>query len=190
LVEAAEEARLAREAAVAAREGELKAEQDSKLAALHRANEESLRKLRAEHEQATEEAAQAAAARLAAREAELAEERSLALADQKSQDEARLAQVEGARAALESELQIRTDERDRHFATIGERDQKIEELEAGLASRRAEVVELGDKLAAESDRLSRAREKWSADEVALRAAKEAFEKASAEVEAALGRSMP
>lgn len=190
LVQAAEEANQARAAAVAAREAELKAEQDSRLAALHRANEESLRKLRAEHDHNTEEAERAATERLAARERELAEEKVAALSEQKEADEARILQIDAERAALASDLQTRTEERDRHQATIGERERKIEELEAGVASLRAEVVELGDKLTAESGRLTQARDKWAQDEAALRTSVEALKAAMGEVEAALDRPMP
>ncbi|HSC89384.1 MAG TPA: response regulator, partial [Polyangiaceae bacterium] len=79
LAAAATEAHAAQLAAIATREGELKSEQDAKLAALHRANEEALRKLKAEHQHLSEEAAQAAADRLAARERELLDEKTAAL---------------------------------------------------------------------------------------------------------------
>ncbi len=187
LVAAAEDAKRARDEAVAAREVEMKAEQDSKLAALHRANEESLRKLRAEHEQASEEAAQAAADQLAARERELGDEKEAALAAQKSALSAERAEVEQKLSAAVNELETRTSERDAARDTIVQRDRKIEELEARVASQRAEVVELGDKLGAETEKLEKARAKWSADEANLRAAKEAFETAAQAVSEALGR---
>jgi chromosome segregation ATPase len=190
LVAAAEEANRERAEAIAEREVELKAEQDSKLAALHRANEESMRKLRAEHDQASEEAAQAAAQHLADRERELDEEKAAALAAHQSQNENRLAEVDAQRARLASDLQTRTEERDTHAATVAERDRKIEGLEAALASQRVEVVELGDKLELETTRVTQAREKWAADEAALRSAKEALDKARADVDAALGRTLP
>ncbi len=53
------------------REVELKKELDSKMAALHRANEDAMNKLKAEHAQSLVEAEEAAAARQAEREAEL-----------------------------------------------------------------------------------------------------------------------
>ena len=187
LVLAAEEAKKDRAEAVRAREVEMKAEHDSKLAALHRANEESLRKLRAEHEQAKEEAEQAGADRLAARERELSEEREAALSAQKSALAAERAEVEGELATALSELSMRTGERDADRATIAERDRKVEELEARVASQRAELVEFGDKLDIESMRLKNALEKWASDETNLRAAKEALETAAGELGQALGR---
>lgn len=187
LVSAAEEAKKARDEAVRAREVEMKAEHDSKLAALHRANEESLRKLRAEHEQASEEAEQKAADRLAARERELSEEREVALTAQKNALDAERAQVDAALLATQSDLATRTSERDADRATIAERDRKVEELEARVASQRAELVELGDKLELESGKLAKALEKWSADEVSLRAAKAALETAAQELGQALSR---
>lgn len=190
LVAAAEQANRERAEAIAEREVELKAEQDSKLAALHRANEESMRKLRAEHDQASEEAARAAAQRLSDRERELGEEKAAELAEQQSQHEARLAEVDAQRARLANDLEMRTNERDGHAATIAQRDRKVEELEAAIASQRVEVVELGDKLQVESSRVTQAREKWAADEAALRSAKEALDQARSDLEAALGRPMP
>jgi CheY-like chemotaxis protein len=187
LVLAAEEAKKARAEAVRAREVEMKAEHDSKLAALHRANEESLRKLRAEHEQASEEAEQKAADRLAARERELGEEREVALAAQKSALDAERAQVDAVLLATQSDLATRTSERDADRATIAERDRKVEELEARVASQRAELVELGDKLELESTRLKKALEKWAADEASLRTAKTALETAAQELGQALSR---
>lgn len=187
LVLAAEEAKKDRAEAVKAREVEMKAEHDSKLAALHRANEESLRKLRAEHEQAAEEAEQAAADRLAVRERELSEEREVALSAQKSALSAERAEIEAQLAATVSELEARTGERDADRATIAERDRKVEELEARVASQRAELVELGDKLEVESSRLRKALEKWAGDEANLRTVKEALEVATSELGQALSR---
>jgi DNA-binding response OmpR family regulator len=187
---AAEEARKVREAAISAREVELKAEQDSKMAALHRANEESLRKLRAEHMQAAEEAAQAAEERLSARQRELSDEKEAALLAQKEALLAERATVEKERDALSQELEIRTQERDADRATVLERDNKIQELEVGIASARAEVIELRDKLEAESGKLQRAREKWGADEANLRVAKDALEGAATALSEALARPMP
>lgn len=198
LVAAAEEAKKDRLIAVKAREAEMKAEHDSKLAALHRANEESLRKLRAEHEQASEEAELAATDRLTARERELFEEKDAALSAQKSalaaehaELESRFAatasELESRLASTTSELEARTAERDADRGTISERDQKIEELEARVATQRAELVELGDKLEFEGARLNRALEKWASDEANLRTAKEALETAANELGYALGR---
>lgn len=190
LVAAAEAARQAQAEAISAREVEMKAEQDSKLAALHRANEESLRKLRAEHEQATEEASQAAADLLAARERELSDEKEAALSAQKSALDAERADIESKLTAVQNELETRTGERDADRATIVDRERQIEVLEARVASQRAEVVELGDKLEYETNKLKGAREKWAADEANLRTAKDAFEAAANELNEVLGRPMP
>ena len=201
LVAAAEEAKRQRDEAVSVREGEMKAEQDSKMAALHRANEESLRKLRAEHEQASEEAAQAAAERLAERERELGEEKASALSLQKEEDEAALAALRAETdqqlqerndriASLENDLAARMRERDESRATVRTRDEKIEELEAALASQRAETVELRDKWETEAALLSRAREKWQEDSAGLSSAQQALAAAASELEKALSREMP
>ncbi len=201
LVAAAEEAKRQRDEAVSIREGEMKAEQDSKMAALHRANEESLRKLRAEHEQASEEAAQAAAERLAERERELGEEKASALSSQKEEDEAALTALRNETdqqlkerderiASLENDLAARMRERDESRATVRTRDEKIEELEVALASQRAEAVELRDKWETEAALLSRAREKWNEDSSGLSSAQQALAAAASELEKALAREMP
>lgn len=187
LVAAAEEAKKVRFEAVKTREVEMKAEHDSKLAALHRANEESLRKLRAEHEQAAEEAAQVATDRHSARERELYEEKEAALAAQKSALAAEMAEIESRLTSTLGELETRTAERDADRTTITERDRKVEELEARVASQRAELVELGDKLEQESLSLKKALDKWTEDEANLRTAKEAFEIAVNELGEVLGR---
>lgn len=201
LVAAAEDAKRQRDQAISVREGEMKAEQDSKMAALHRANEESLRKLRAEHEQTSEEAAQAAAERLAERERELAEEKASALSSQKAEDDEILAALQaqadkqhaerGARiTTLENDLSARMRERDESRATVRTRDEKIEELEASLASQRAESISLRDKYETEAALLARARAKWNEDSVGLKSAHEALAAASSELEKSLAREMP
>jgi CheY-like chemotaxis protein len=190
LVVAAEEAKRAQDEALAVREAELRAEQDSKLAALHRANEESLRKLRAEHDQATEEAAQAAAERLAVREGELFREKQGELHAQKATLGAQLSDLEVRRESLEGELKRRTGERDVLKATLDERDSQLITMEASFASQRAESVEIRDKLASETRRLSQARAKWLADSAVLGATKEALSGVLARVEEVLSREMP
>lgn len=190
LVLAAEEAQQSQQAAIAAREVELKSEQDSKMAALHRANGESLRKLRAEHEQAAEEAAEAFAEQLSAREGELAGQQQLALDELRSEMESQYAEVDARRAALEEELKTRTHERDILLAKVAEGESAVVTLEASVASGRAEVVELSDKLLAESNLLAQARAKWSQDLAALNSAKEALTSALVQVEESLGREMP
>ncbi len=190
LVAAAEEAKRAEQLAVAARETEMKAEQDSKMAALHRANEESLRKLRAEHEQASEEAEQAAKEQLAIRERELGAEGTAALQAQQAQSDSAYAELESRRASLEQELATTVQDRDSANATITQRDQKIEELEAKVAAARADGIEIKDQLERESALLAQARQKWSEDSAALNEAKAALQTAAQSVEASLNRVMP
>ncbi|HYJ08441.1 MAG TPA: response regulator [Polyangiaceae bacterium] len=163
--------------AVAAREAELKKEHDARLAALHRANEDALGKLRAEHQQALVEQAEQAASTLAAREAEIIAEHEqeqakeaadhsaalLALVDQKQASEAArdariaaleaelqtrsnerddahktISQLNERNAMLASALHDRTNERDSHALTLEERDARIVQLETELAERTAQ----------------------------------------------------
>ncbi len=201
LIAAAEDANKARTAAVSARELELRAEHDSKLAALHRANEDSLRKLRAEHEHQAEQAAQAAAAQLAARESELEQEKQGALAAQATENEARYQELaeqkrvtEEQRDArileLQNELHHRTRERDEHADTIAQREQKNQELEAALAGYQAREAELNEQLRETSELLQRARSKWSDDLTGIRSAQEALTDALAELKKTQNRPMP
>ncbi|HEU5076113.1 MAG TPA: response regulator [Polyangiaceae bacterium] len=119
--------------ALAAREAQLKAEHDSKMGALHRANEESLAKLRAEQEQAMKEATDAAAQRLSARERELASELNARVAELIGQREASEAARDARITALEGELATRTGERDRAQASASELEQKAALLQTKLS---------------------------------------------------------
>lgn len=119
--------------ALAAREAALKAEHDAKLAALHRANEESLAKLRAEQEQAMKEATDEAAQRLAARERELGAALDAKVAELNGQREASEAARDARIAALEGDLSARTGERDRAAARASEQEQRAEALQTSLS---------------------------------------------------------
>ncbi|HEY6723184.1 MAG TPA: response regulator [Polyangiaceae bacterium] len=118
--------------ALAAREAALKAEHDGKMAALHRANEESLAKLRAEQEQAMKEATEAAAQRLAGRERELIAELNTKVSELTSQREASEAARDARIASLEGDLGARTGERDRAQALALEHEQKAAALQSTL----------------------------------------------------------
>jgi len=197
---AAGEADRAQLAAIAAREAELKSEQDSKLAALHRANEEGLRKLKAEHQHLTEEAAQAALDRLAARERELLDDKAALLEAQKQSHEqafaaltAQKAEADADRdaniAALESSLAARTEERDSAQSAVADREGKLAQIEAELSALRADLSQIRAELGSESAKLGAARQKWQADSSAVDKAKEALSAALAELESTATRSI-
>lgn len=198
---AAAEARQTQELAIVAREKELRGEHDSKMAALHRANEESMRKLRAEHDQALAEAAEEAADRLAAREAALMGEKEAALADQEARHQEQTAQAAKARAAAEAErdarinsldldLAKRTDERDAARQTTLEREGRIAQLEADLAATRADLIEARERLALLEGQLAQARSKWGADSAALDQALESLGDVVEGLKQARARPMP
>lgn len=179
------EAREAQEAAVRAREAELRAEQDAKLAALHRAQEDALRKLRAEHAQILDEANLAAQNALTAREQELREEAAQALGAADAAAGARYAELEEAKRASEAErdarlaqtrgeLDARTEELETARRAIYELNGRISLLEAELASVRSESRDLAEKLDSESKKVAHAHEKWQADQGALEQAKQAL----------------
>lgn len=178
-------AREAQTAALRSRETELRAEQDAKLAALHRAQEDALRKLRAEHTQVLDEAQAAAQNALGVRERELQNEAAQSLAAAEAAAEARYAELEEARRASEAErdarlaqtrgeLDARSEELETARRGIYELNGRISLLEAELASVRSEARELTDRLANESMKLSRAHEKWQADQAALNQAKDSL----------------
>lgn len=198
---AAAEARQTQELALLAREKELRGEHDSKMAALHRANEESMRKLRAEHEQALAEAAEEAADKLAAREAALRAEKEGALAELEAQHRQQMADAAQARAAAEAErdarinsldldLAKRTDERDAARQTILDREGRIAQLEADLAATRADLIEARERLALLEGQLTQARSKWSADSQALDQALESLGAVIEGLQQARTRPMP
>jgi len=198
---AATEARQTQEVAILAREKELRSEHDSKMAALHRANEESMRKLRAEHDQALAEAAEEAADRLSAREAALRAEREQALVELEARHQDLAAAAAKARAQAEAErdarinsldldLAKRTDERDAARNTITDREGRIAQLEADLAATRADLVEARERWALLEGQLGQARTKWGADSAALDQALEALSDVVDGLKQARARPMP
>lgn len=190
LVSAAEAAKREREAAVSARAVELKAEHDGKMAALHRANEESMRKLRAEHVYDKEQEQNAAAERLAARERELYAERDAALAELAAQKAAAEQERDRRISELESLLATRTSERDADRTTILQREGTIAQLEASAAALRAELSDVTEQLSGESHLLTLAREKWQQDSGSIQSARDTLTQALALLEQAQQRPMP
>lgn len=190
LVSAAEAAKREREAAVSARAVELKAEHDGKMAALHRANEESMRKLRAEHVYDKEQEQNAAAERLAARERELYAERDAALAELAAQKAAAEQERDQRISELESLLATRTSERDADRTTILQREGTIAQLEASAAALRAELSDVTEQLSGESHLLTLAREKWQQDSGSIQSARDTLTQALALLEQAQQRPMP
>jgi CheY-like chemotaxis protein len=162
LEEAAEAAEQAQRDAVTTREAELKKESDSRMAALHRANEDAMNKLKAEQAQTLREAEEAAAQRLAEREAELhgeigtvvtqmteahdATKASLSatrqeLADLGTAKEEGEARRDAQIAALTGDLQQRREELEVALKTVDERDAKIVDLEGDLGETRDALTE-------------------------------------------------
>ncbi len=190
LIDAAAVAKREQEQALAARGVELKAEHDAKLAALHRANEESLRKLRAEHAYDKEQEQQAAKAHLEARERELLAEKDAALSDLGAQKLAAEQERDQTIAELTATLAERERERDSARDTIVDREGTIAQLEAKVAALMAEITELTERLHAESALLGQAREKWNMDAGAIQVARQALDQALAQLEQAQARPMP
>src|SRR6185503_13162494 len=119
------------------REAALKKEHDSRLAALHRANEDAMSRLKAEHAQLMEEASTAAASTLEALRDSLTKEHDAnlgslkgaldTLAEAKSQGEAsRDARI----ASLSSDLEAAATERDRAKDALSEKEASLAGAEA------------------------------------------------------------
>lgn len=190
LVLAAEAAKREREAAVSARAVESKAEHDGKMAALHRANEESMRKLRAEHAYDKEQEQNAAAERLSSRERELFADKDSALAELGAQKAAAEQERDQRILELESTLATRNNERDADRTTIAAREGMIAQLEASAAAMQAELAEVTEHLQGESHLLTLARDKWIQDSGSIQSARDTLAQALALLEQAQQRPMP
>lgn len=203
LAEAREQAKKDRDQAVETREGELKKEHDSKLAALHRANGEALNRLKAEHAQAMVEAEKASTARfegektkiLGEHDAKVAEleaahgetldklrsaEGSLEqLTEEKAQSEAsRDARI----AALEKESSEKGRDIEAAKRTIEELDARLAAAEANLAATREELRDSIASLGNERAKTEKANAKWTGDKASLERAKDALAAALAQLD--------
>jgi len=210
LAAAAEQAEQERAQAVSRREGELKKEHDSKLAALHRANEDAMGRLRAEHAQVLADSEKAAAERQAASEAKMTSEhegvvKELQGAHDVTKDELSRTKTafeilqndktegEATRdariASLEGDLANRTRELDATKSTLEERDASLAATQANLAATRQELSEATAALGAEQGKMEKARTKWTEDRASLERAKDALAAALAQLDDVEGRSL-
>lgn len=203
LSEARELAKKEREQAVATREGELKKEQDSKLAALHRANEEAMNRLKAEHSQALVEADKAATARLESERGKLLGEHDAKVAELEAahgetQDKLRSAessleqlteekaQSDASRDARIAALEKESGEKGRDIEaakrTIEELDARLAAAEANLAATRQELQEAIASLGSERSKTDKAKSKWTGDKASIERAKDALAAALAQLD--------
>ena len=203
LADARELASREREQAIAAREAELKREQDSKLAALHRANEEALNRLRAENNQALVEAENTANARLEQETATLtmahdARVRELEAAHEETRSKLQAtetamqslseekAQGEATRDARIAALENETGEKGRDIEaakrTVEELDARLAAAEANLAATREELREALATVGTERAKNDKAQSKWTGDRASLERAKDALAAALAQLD--------
>ncbi|MGC4094295.1 MAG: response regulator [Polyangiaceae bacterium] len=133
--------------AVNSREANLLEQHNARIASFERANEETLLKLRAEHEQTLVDAAASAASALLAREGELHTQRQQELARASDEHLAKLASLEAAQVeslaqrdgtigGLERDLTQRTNERDEARRDVDRRKLRIEGLETDISTTR------------------------------------------------------
>lgn len=210
LAEAAERATKEREQAVQTREAELKREQDAKLAALHRANEEAMNRLKAEHSQNMAEAEKAAAARHAEELSKLAGEHDAKVAEleaghAETQDKLRAAESsleqlaeekaqgeatrDGRIAALEKDVGEKGRDIEAAKRTIEELDAKLAAAEANLAATREELRDALSSLGSERSKNDKAKAKWTGDRASLERAKDALAAALAQLDEIEGRPL-
>jgi chromosome segregation ATPase len=203
LAEAREQAKKDRDQAVATREGELKKEQDSKLAALHRANGEALNRLKAEHAEAMAEAAKAATARLEEEKGKLLGEHDAKVAELEAAHGETLDKLRSAEGALEqlteekaqseasrdariAALEKESGEKGRDIEaakrTIEELDARLAAAEANLAATREELRDSIASLGTERAKTDKAKAKWTGDKASLERAKDALAAALAQLD--------
>jgi CheY-like chemotaxis protein len=203
LAEAREQAKKDRDQAVTTREGELKKEHDAKLAALHRANEEALNRLKAEHAQAMVEADKAATARFESEKAKILGEHDAKVAELEAAhgetvDKLRSAegsleqlteekaQGEASRDARIAALEKESGEKGRDIEaakrTIEELDARLAAAEANLAATREELRESIASLGTERGKTDKAKAKWTGDKASLERAKDALAAALAQLD--------
>ena len=179
LEEAQAEGEREKERALSDRSSELKKEFDSKIAALHRANEDAMGKLRAEHEQAAKEAA--------SRESKLTDElagANEALANLHKQKEEGEASRDAQISMMQADLTSVTGERDDLRQKVEERDARVITMEAELASNKEDLASALSALESTQARLEKAQQKWTEDSASLEGAKDALAAALAKIEEA------
>jgi len=199
-----------RDQAVQARELDLRREQDAKLAALHRANEDALNRIRAEHTQAIADEKKAGEAALADQESRYAREHEAVVKEHEAGHQAtknELAQVtatledvrrEKAEAesqrdarieSLTNDLAARTGELEAEKRLLEERSAELDAARATLGATRQELSEAQAALATEQGKTARASSKWTEDRASLERAKDALAAALAQLDDIDGRPL-
>ncbi|HEX4341455.1 MAG TPA: response regulator [Polyangiaceae bacterium] len=208
LADAAANSTREREAAVRAREGELKDEHETRVSALHRANDDAIGRLKAEHTQMLADEDKASLERIQELETKLvlkhdaainqetsahASTRSMlvdvtsaldGLREQKTQGDAgRDARI----ASLENDISERNNELYSTQATLRERETSLGAATSNLAALSADLTQTQAALAAERTRVEKALGKWAEDKASLERAKDALAAALAQMDEIEGR---
>jgi CheY-like chemotaxis protein len=208
LADAAANSTKEREQAVSAREAELRNEHDTKIAALHRANDDAMGRMKAEHTQmladedkASLERIQDLETRLVLRhDAAMNQETSAhastrssladvttqleSLRDEKARDDAgRDARIR----SLENDIAERNNELYSTQATLRERETSLGAATSNLAALGADLTQTQTALAAERGRVEKAVAKWAEDKASLERAKDALAAALAQMDEIEGR---
>ena len=199
-----------RDQAVQGRELELRREQDAKLAALHRANEDALNRIRAEHTQAIADEKKAGEVALADQESRYAREHEAVVKEHEAGHQAtknELAQVtstleevrrekaEGESQrdlrieSLTNDLAARAGELEAEKRLLEERSAELDAVRATLGATRQELSEAQAALATEQGKTARASSKWTDDRASLERAKDALAAALAQLDEIDGRPL-
>ena len=208
LTDAAANSAKEREQAVLAREAELKDEHETRVAALQRANEDAMQRLKAEHTQLLADEDRAALQRIQDLETSLVLKHEAAMNEQvaahaatrselvdvtsqldslkteKSQgDAARDARI----ASLENDISERNNELYSTQTTLRERETSLGAATSNLAALGGELTATQNALGTERARIERALAKWSEDRASLERAKDALAAALAQMDEIEGR---
>ena len=208
--EAAANSTKEREQAVMARERELQQEHDARIGALHRANEDALGRLKAEHTQLFADEERAALARTQELEAKLIMQHEAAMNEQLAAHAAtrsefvdlstlheslkeQKAQGENTRdrriASLENDIVERTNELYSTQETLREREATLGSATSTLASLGQELADLRTQFANERARMDKALSKWTEDKASLERAKDALAAALSQMDEIEGRGI-
>jgi CheY-like chemotaxis protein len=146
LADARAQADKQRAEAVSAREAELRSETDAKLAALHRAHQDDIAKLKAEQALQLDAASKDASERLAVQQTELQQQLSEAVASVEAKAAATLAE---GRAQAEAQLKVAEQKvagLERDLGEMGKRRQEVEDAKrASDAANEARIADLNER---------------------------------------------
>jgi CheY-like chemotaxis protein len=204
LADAAANSTKEREAAVRAREEQLHLEHDEKLAAVNRANDDALGRLKAEHAQMLADEDRASLERIQELETKLVLKHEAAMNEQIAAHSATRSELVDVNneldalreqkrqadiriASLENDISERNNELYSTQSTLREREASLGAATSNIAALGGELTQHQTQLAAERARIEKAVAKWAEDKASLERAKDALAAALAQMDEIEGR---